>query len=174
MEALGDLAVIAPDVAAAAVETRLNQFKNLSLRAPVFVWNALGEPRPVGAQALRQFREYEDATWNLQGLLDRVAAGSLTRTQAEALREQYPEVHSVLVQQVFEDKGWMQKATRERIAAVERLTGIPMSRATPDYAQRQQVIYQPPQQTQPAPTQNLNIQAPPPTPAQATMAPGNR
>lgn len=171
-ESLGDLAIIQPGLADAAVDRRLAQYQNLAIRAPMFVWNALGEARPAGAQALRRFREYEDATWNLEGLLRDVSAGALTKTRAEALREQYPEVAAVLARQVMQDPAALRRLDRNRLAQVEMITGFPLTTRTPDYAARTQAAFHLPQQ--PAPQAGTaGLKPPAPTPAQAPYAPGN-
>jgi hypothetical protein len=171
-EELGGLAALHPDIAQAAAERRLAQYQAISLRAPVFVWNAMGEGRPAGVQALRRFREAEDAVWNAEGVLRAVASGSLTRTQAEVFRDAYPEMHAVLIKSILDGREAVAKLPRERRAVVELLLGQALSTRTPEYAARQQMTFAPPPAAAPNPASG-SISPPAPTPAQAAFAPGN-
>jgi hypothetical protein len=170
MDRLGDLALLAPDVAEAAVANHIRLHANLATKAPRFVWDAMGKARPVGAQALRRFREAEDATWNMPALLRGIGSGKVTSTQAEMFQVQFPMAHAELVRSLLADRDGVGRASREVKLAVERITGIPLTKTNATYASRQQP--QPP--PAPSPTQSMNIQAPAPTPAQAAMAPGNQ
>jgi hypothetical protein len=171
-EDLKGLSAMAPDVAEAAVENRIRQYQNLALQAPVFVWSALGEARPAGQQALRRFREYEDATWDFDGLIRDVAAGNLSRTRAQALREQYPQAQAILAQQLLSGREHLGRMSREHLATIEMITGMVLSNRTPAYAARQSMTFTPP--VPPAPTPGAGAMKPPaPTPAQAMIAPGN-
>ena len=168
---LGDLAIADPALADAAAQEHVRMLTNLSMKAPKFVWDALGRPRVLGQQALRQFREAEDATWDFEGLMERIGNGSVTRTQGEMFRAQFPLAHAEFVNQILSDPDALQRASRETRAAIERAAGVPLTHLNAEYAQRQQAAFQAPEQSQPAP--NLNLTVPPPTPAQAAMAPGN-
>lgn len=172
MESLGDLATTHPDIAAQVADDSLRKLANLRMRAPMFVWDAMGEARPAGAQSLRRFREYEDGTWNLPRLLDAVGSGSMTAAQADCLREQHPQACAALLERVFSDPTALRRAPRERLRIIEQLSGVQLRIGGPQYALRQQAAFPPPQQ----PGQNNPGAVKPPaqTPAQAQIAPGNR
>lgn len=173
LKGLGDLAVTQPDMANMVADDGLRKLANLRMRAPMFVWDAMGNARPAGAQALRRFREYEDATWNLPRLLDAVAGGYITQAQADAFREQHPQAHGQMLMRLMADPAVLQRVSRERQRVVEMLSGVPLHIGGPQYAIRQQAAFvvqpaQPPQGQNPG-----AVKAPVPTPAQAQIAPGN-
>ncbi len=173
VEELGDLGTMQPDMIEAVAGQRLAQYQSIAVRAPAFIWNSMGEARPVGAQALRRFREAEDTIWNLPGLMASISGGNVTRTQAEVFREGYPEHHAVMARSIMEDKERLRNASRERKAAAELILGYSLSTHTPEYAQRQQQTFVPPEPTTPVAGAGA-VKAPNPTPSQSAIAPGNR
>lgn len=171
-ETLGPLAVVHPQLVDSAAAVLQNRLQNLSVRAPMFVWSALGEVRAAGAQGLRKFREYEDATWTPQIVLDALARGCVTKCQADAMREQHPESTAVVLAQALENKSALERMPRDRLAALQLVSGLKLSNSDPAYAARAQSSFQPPPPSQPQKGPGA-LKSPPGTPAQSPIAPGN-
>lgn len=169
LEKLGDLSVIAPEIAQSAADNHVRQLQGLSLKAPRFVFDALGQARLAGTQDVRRFREAEDATWRYEDTIRAIANKTISRSGAESFRASFPLAAAGLVQQALQDPARVGQASRETRQIIGWLSGMPLTHDG-QYAIRQQASFQPPQPVQP---NNVNLQAPAPTPAQAAMAPGN-
>jgi hypothetical protein len=120
---LGDLAYIHPEVAQAVEDATMNRIKSISVRLPTFVVNAAGRTIMPGAGRMRQAMEYENAANDLYSILDSIGKGSLTRCQADALRECFPAVHAALLKQVFADPTKFATISQEQRAVMDKLTG---------------------------------------------------
>ena len=173
----GDVALLHPELAAAIADDGVRRIKNLSLRAPVFVWNALGVPIPTSERQVRVFEEYEAATHDLDGLLNNAARGALTGVQADALREQWPAAQSLLTEHVMQDLDALRGATRDRLRAVQRATGLDLlgAASSPAAVAQRQLGWGPPKPLTSGPAAPVGaLKAPPPTPASGSArAPGN-
>ena len=141
-KAWGDFGAIQPDMASMAQDHAVNQVTQLSIRAPAIYMNQLGVAVNPAAGEMRKFLEYENATHSFEGVLGAVANGSVTRTQAQALREQWPEVHNKLVTQLLSNPEGFKKMDLAKLRTIELLTGYPLTPgADPAYVARQQAVW---------------------------------
>lgn len=163
----GDLALLHPDVVEPLIDKATQQVVQLSLRAPMMYWNALGEPTGAPQQAMRRWLELENATHDVPGTLAAVAKGAATDTQIQGLRTMHPEVFGRLVAQLVADPEKLATRTRAQLRAIERIAGVPLtSGADPGFVARQQDAWS----THATQASSQGLQAPTETPAQR---PGN-
>lgn len=176
-KSLGDLPVMHPELAQAAIDRGVAQVQRLAVKAPAIYFNQLGEAMPPAAGALRNFLEYENATHSYETVLNAVSNGSVTRTQADALREQWPEVHAKLAQSLLADQDGLRGIQRAKLRTIEMITGYPLTAGSdPSFIARQQAAWLSPTGSpqRAGKAQSFKITAPAPTPAQAqARAPGN-
>lgn len=168
-----------PDLLAALQQRAVNQVQRLAMRAPAIYFNKLGEPIAPAGGALRDFLEYEQATHDLDKVLSAVEKGTVTRAQADALRDNWTSVSVKMASAFFSDPDLLKKAPRDRLKVVEMLTGVPLTNASdPMFLARQGAAWQPP--APPAPPNKAQAfkmnpdGAPTPSQSNATgRAPGN-
>lgn len=129
---MGDLVVMHPDLARELEETAVRQVQALSLKAPALYFNPLGQPITPSAGKLRQFFEAENATHNLDGLLDAVSRGSATDVQLDMLRLQFPSVHAKIVQRVLGNHDALKKLPTTALKNMERVLGVPLTSSSAD------------------------------------------
>lgn len=168
-----------PELLGALQQRAVTQVQRLAVRAPAIYFSRLGEPLAPPAGKLRDFLEYENAVHDLGGILDAVARGTVTRTQADALREAWGTTHVKMAAALLGDPDKLRQLSRETLRVVERVTGVPLSNASdPMFLARQGAAWQPPTPpAAPSKPQAFNINptgAPTPSQANATgRAPGN-
>lgn len=175
---LGDAALANPAIASAVEDAAVRHMTNLSLKAPMIYFDALGRTVSPAAGPLRLFQEYENATHDVVALLGAIGKGSVTPAQLTALREQHPEVHAYVIRSVLADPEKLKKLPTASLRAIEGVIGVPLATAAPGFGGRIQASWAPPPDQQQAggKPQAFKITAPPPTPTQASargVAPGN-
>lgn len=173
---LGDVVMMAPEVAQAVEETAVRQITNLSLRAPHIYFDALGRAVMPTAQKMRQFHEYENATHDLPGLLDQIARGSATDHSIDALVSQHTAAHAVLSRAIMDDPEALRKKPTAELRQLEKILGIPLALNSEGYRGRIQASWAPQASAPAQAPQAFKITAPAPTPSQANAtgkAPGN-
>ena len=173
LKSLGDFGALQPGMATMHQDKVVSQMNQLSIRAPMIYINQLGKSVNPAAGDIRKFLEYENATHSFEGVLSAVANGSVTRTQALALQEQWPEVHGKLVQQLLKDPEALKGYDMARLRTIELITGYPLTPGSdPQFIARQQAAWLDPQQQGQALANHLKAPAPTSSQAQA-KAPGN-
>ena len=170
---------MAPDLVAALEGRAIAQMQRLSVRAPAIFFDKLGRPLSPPAGKMREFFEYENGIHDLDGLLDGIAKGFLTKPQVAALQDGWGSMHVKMASAFLADPEQLQKLSREKLRVVEQLTGVPLTGASdPFFLARQAQAWVPPApQTAPQAPQAFSINpAGAPTPAQSHAtgrAPGN-
>lgn len=169
-----------PELLQALQQRAVNQVQRLAIRAPAIFFDKLGRPLSPPVGRLRDFFEYENAVHDLGSVLDAVGNGTVTRAQADALRDNWTSVSVKMAAAFMQDPEKLQKLGREKLRVVEMVTGMRLTGASdPMFLARQGAAWQPP--VPPAPSskaQAFNINPTgAPTPSQASAsgkAPGNQ
>lgn len=178
-ETAGDLAKVSPELIQALTARTVHQMQSLKMRAPAIFFDKLGRPVSPPQGKMRDFFEYENAMNDLGSILDAISNGSLTRPQADALRDGHVSTHMKVASAFLMSPEALQALSREKLRVVEMVTGLPLTAASdPQYLLRQAQAWVPPQP--PAPPQKaqalkMNPEgAPMPSSSNASgRAPGN-
>lgn len=159
--AAGDLNLVSPEFVQAAVTVATQQLAFLQSMAPPLRYDRLGRIIQPSTGAVRRFLEAENAIFDLEGVLDAVAKGHVTKVQVDALRQGHTQVYGKIAAFLLNDPEKLQKLERAKLATIQMVTGVPLTMAAdPEYVMRQQMAWAPeqmPGQTVAGPTQALNI-----------------
>lgn len=169
---LGAFGVMHPEVADSLAKQATTQVIQLSIRAPKFVWDAMGNIQEPAANEMRRFHSFENATHDVLGLLHAVQNRTANEQQIDALHTQHPEVQHKLLQGLFADPDAMQRASRSQLKMIEQVSGLHLSvSGTPAFMARQMAAWAVHEQ---AKMNNGAVTPPAQTPADAgARAPGN-
>lgn len=168
-----------PQMLQALQQRAVNQVQRLAVRAPAIYFDKLGRALNPAAGRMRDFLEYENATHDLGGILDAIGAGTVTKAQSDALKDNWTSVSVKMASAFLMDPDKLKGASRETLRVVEMVSGFPLTNASdPLFLARQGMAWQPAE----APTQGVKPQAfninpagnPTPSQSNATgRAPGN-
>lgn len=120
----GDLAIINPEIHDLLTKATNQRITALSIRAPKFMWDKWGNALPPAAGEMRRFLEYENAVNDLPGTISSVNNGSITKDQADGLRDGWPSVQMKLSMKLLNDPQTLSKLPRERLQAIQYVTGV--------------------------------------------------
>jgi len=169
---MGDVAELHPELVDHAADLAAQRVVGLAMRAPAVYFDQLGNKVGPSTQAMRRWLELENATHNLDAVLEAVGAGTATEPQLDALRTMHPGVHQRLITGIMSDPDRLRTLSRRDLKKVEAVLGIPLSTsADPGFVARQQEAWS----THAQQTNTGGLTPPEPTPAQAgNTAPGNQ
>lgn len=172
LKQMGDIATLHPEVADHAAELAKQRIVALSLRAPAVYFDQLGNTVGPATQAMRRWLELENATHNVDAVLESVGAGVATEAQIDGLRTQHPGVYQRVVTGIMSDPDRLRQLPRTELKKVEAVLGIPLHTSSdPGFVARQLEAWSLHAQQ----TNTGGITPPAPTPAQAgNTAPGNQ
>jgi hypothetical protein len=139
--AVAPVAAVSPDLALHMEDIAHTRLINLASRAPAFIATpGLVPDRPFGAQ-YDNFVDYERITQDPEEAVKAVKTGTLTKTKAEASREQHPAQHQEMVTALLDSLTHkkLQSMTPHQLDQAELLVGydlVPKARA------QQQGVYE--------------------------------
>lgn len=139
-QSAGDLAVVHPELHDKLVKAAVGKIQALSVRAPKFMWDKWGDviPPPVGA--MRKFLEYENAMNDLNGTLTAAQSGTITKDQADGLREGWPQFSGKLSVQLLDDPSRLKNLPASKLESIENITGLSFRRLDDGkFVSRQQI-----------------------------------
>jgi hypothetical protein len=140
----GDLNLLAPEFVAATVAQVTAQMQFLLSKAPPARYDHLGRPLPPSAGDIRKFLEAENAVFHLEGVLDAVAKGRVTKVQVEALRVAHAPVYSRIATYLLDDPEKLARLERAKLKTVGMIVGLGLTPdADPAFVMRQQASWEP-------------------------------
>lgn len=135
----GDLAVVHPEMHDLLTKVAQHRIMALSLRAPKFMWGKWGNALPPAVGELRRFLEYENAVNDLEGTLKAAQSGTVTKDQADGLRDGWPGYHLKLSQQLLADPSTLSKLPASKLQSIQNVTGASLDNLSDgNYIERQQ------------------------------------
>lgn len=123
----GDLNSISPDLVDMMIKLSQHKMKELSIRAPKFMWDRLGKALPPEANALRKFLEYENAINDANHSLEAIKAGSVTKATADGFTTGFPSLSLKLNNDLLSDPVKLQAIGLNSLRAIETLTGADLT-----------------------------------------------